>query len=289
MVEEKTVQPMMRHLIAGAAALAILGLGFLAWNALVPREPDAPVFAPVPEPEDRSFVPGTTGEAIAPAESPARAACVPVPDPRLPGLGESDPFVLAEIDDCLTALMPDEGPVDMLRRMAAVLENAARGELSRAGSALIEGPAGEFTVKKQGDRYYIDEATFRRYDPVVDSLTCVPPERLASLVRLFRPLLAQALRELGLPSADVGTVVDDALREILAVPAPLLPIEVVKTDKGFSYAYGKLEAASPLSKQLVRLGPDNLVRLQRHVSEVRAELRQPDPACVDSTTPSTSQ
>ena len=93
--------------------------------------------------------------------------------------------------------------------------------------------------------------------------------------------MAQALRDLGLPEADLGTVVDDALKAILTVPVPSLPIEVVETDKGYAYAHVKLEAADPLSKQLVRLGPDNLVRLQRHVHELRGLLRGPDPACVD--------
>lgn len=273
---------MIRKLIAGVAALAILGLGFLAWNALVPREPDTPVFAPVPQQEVPAPVPGAVGNRTPPSEPAASdSACVSSPQPELPLLEESDDFVWTQMDDCLGAFVSDDGPIDILRRVAAVLESASRGELSRAGFALVEGPAGEFSVTMRGDRHYIDDATFRRYAPVVDALTCVPPERLASLVRLFRPLLAQALRELGYPAADVDAVVNDALRGILAVPVPQLPIEVVRTDKAYAYAYSKLEAASPLSKQLVRLGPDNLVSLQRYVGEVRAELRQPEPACVD--------
>ena len=265
------------HLMAGAVALAIVGFGFLLWNALMLREPDTPVFAPVPREDVPAAVPAVAEETT---ESQV-GSCVTVPAPDLPPLEDSDGFVRTRVDECLAAALPDDGPIDILRRGVAVLENATRGELSRAGAALLEGPAGEFRVQARGDRYYIDDANFRRYDPVVDALTCVPPERLASLLRLFRPLLAQSLRELGLPEADVDAVVDDALREILAVPVPVLPIEVVRTDKGYAYAYTKLEAASPLSKQLVRLGPDNLVRLQRHVGEVRTELRKPEPECVD--------
>ena len=270
---------MTRHLIAGAAALAILGLGFLAWNALAPRSLDAPIFAPVPK-ETPAADPGTAEAGPVPTTSPIDL-CRGEQEAELPALADSDDFVRTRMDDCLAAVFSDDGPIDILRRVAAVLDNAARGELSRAGTALFDLPAGEFSVQARGDRLYIDAANFRRYDPVVDALTCVPLERLASLVRLFRPLLAQSLRELGLPDADVDTVVQDALKEILAVPMPLLPIEVVRTDKGYAYAYEKLEAASPLSKQLVRLGPDNLVRLQRHVQQLRSVLREPDPACVD--------
>ena len=279
---------MTRHLIAGAAALAILGLGLLAWNALVPRERDTPVFVPVPERETPAPSRKIVEEGTAPSELPKdESACVPVAAPELPPLDESDDFVLAQVGECLAALVPGtrDGspnvPEDLLRRVTAVLENAARGELSRGRLALIKAPAGEFRVEQRGDRYYIDAGTFRRYDAAIDALTCVPPERLAALVRLLRPLLTQALRELGFPDADVDVVVDDALKAILSVPVPLLPIEVVKTDKGYAYAHMKLEATDPLSKQLVRLGPDNLVRLQRHVRELRDLLRGPDPACVD--------
>lgn len=273
---------MTRHLIAGAAALAILGLGFLAWNALVPRERDTPVFVPVPEQEIPAPSRKIVEEETAPLELPEdESECVPVAAPELPPLDESDDFVLAQADDCLAALVSGSPnvPEDLLRRVTAVLENAARGELSRGRLALIEAPSGEFRVEQRGDRYYIDATTFRRYDSAVAALTCVPPERLAALVRLLRPLLTQALRELGLPDADVDTVLDNALREILAVPVPQLPIEVVRADGAYAYAHARLEAASPLSKQLVRLGPDNLDRLQRHIQELRSLLRGPEPAC----------
>ena len=277
---------MTRHLIAGAAALAILGLGFLAWNALVPRERDTPVFVPVPEQETPAPSRKIVEEGTAPPElTEDESECVPVATPELPPLDESDDFVLAQVDNCLTALVlgsPNgsrKGPEYLLRRMTALLENAARGELSRGRLTLIAAPAGEFRVEQRGDRYYIDERTFRRYNAAVDALTCVPPERLAPLVRLLRPLLTQALRELGLPDADINTVLDDALRAILAVPVPQLPIEVVRKDGAYAYAHAKLEAASPLSRQLVRLGPDNLDRLQRHLQELRSLLRGPEAAC----------
>lgn len=277
---------MTRHLIAGAAALAILGLGFLAWNALVPRERDTPVFVPVPEQESPEPARNFVEEETVPPELSEESACVPVAAPELPPLDESDDFVLAQAGACVAALFPDSPngtpnvPEDLLRRVTAMVENAARGELSRGRLALINAPAGEFRVEQSGDRYYIDARTFRRYDAAVDALTCVSPERLAALVRLLRPLLTQALHELGLPDADVDTVLDNAFREILAVPIPQLPIEVVRTNGAYAYAHAKLEAASPLSKQLVRLGPDNLHRLQRHVQELRSLLRGPEPACV---------
>ena len=273
---------MTRHLIAGAAALAVLGFGFLAWNALVPRERDVPIFAPT-TPQTAPASPSAIVEEAPVAEPPpTESACVPVPAPELPPFDDSDDFIRTQVDACLAALFPDGSPdgspngtADILRRAAGVVENAARGELSRGRFALIEAPAGEFRTETRGDRHFIDNATFRRYDSVVDALTCMPPQRIASLTRLFRPLLAQAMRELGLPEADVDAMVDGALAAILAVQFPALPVEVVRKDALIRYADAEIEAASRLTKQLLRLGPDNLARLQRHAGKVRAALRRP--------------
>ena len=282
------------RLIVGAAALAVLGLGFLVWNALLPRERGAPIFAPVSSQTVPASPEAIVEEVPPPDPPPTESACVPVPALELPPLDDSDDFIRAQMDACLASLLSDglpdgspnglpNGTADILRRAAAVVENAARGELSRGRFALIEAPAGEFRTETRGDRHYIDNATFRRYDAVVDALTCMPPERIASLTRLLRPLLAQAMRELGLPEADVDAMVDGALAAILAVQFPALPVEVVREDALFKYADAEIEAASGLTKQLVRLGPDNLARLQRYAEQVLAVRRQPpsETACVD--------
>lgn len=263
---------MTRHLIAGAAALAILGLGFLAWNALMPRERDKPVFVPVPEPSSRSVV----QEVPAPAPPANQSVGVPVPALELPPLDDSDDFVRTHMDDCLAALLPEESPTDILRRVAAILENASRGEVTRGRFAVIETPRGRFSVREQGTRYFIDDATYRRYDTVVEALTCIQPKRVALLLRLFEPLLAQAMGEFGLPGADIDAMADAALAEILAVEFPALPIEVVRTNARYRFADAELEEASALAKQLVRVGPDNLARLQRYAREVRAALKRQD-------------
>ncbi|MDE0053153.1 MAG: DUF3014 domain-containing protein [Gammaproteobacteria bacterium] len=268
--EGNRVETMTRHLIAGAAALAILGLGFLAWNALMPRERDTPVFVPVPEPSTPSVI----EEGPPPAPPASESEGVPVPALELPPLDDSDDFVRTQVDDCLAALFPEEGPTDILRRVAAILENASRAEVTRGRFSVIETPPGDFRVRKRGNRYFIDDATFRRYDAVVQSLTCVRPERAASLIGLFGPLLAQAMGEFGLPGADIDAMADSALAEILAVEFPGLPIEVVQTNARYRFADAELEAASTLAKQLVRIGPDNLASLQRHARKVRAALKR---------------
>ena len=69
------VRPMTRHLIAGAAALAVLGLGFLIWNALVPRERDTPVFAPAASQTDSASSRAVVEESSPPEPPRAESGC----------------------------------------------------------------------------------------------------------------------------------------------------------------------------------------------------------------------
>ena len=255
---------MTRHLIAGAAALAILGLGFLAWNALVPRERDTPVSCARSRAGDRRHPPGkiveegTSHGRIRPWTNPS---VVPVAAPELPPLDESDEFVLAQLDELprracfgLAERLAERPRGPSAARDGSGGDRGARRTFARpCGASSRRPPANSGSSNAESGTTSMPR-TFHRYDAAVDALTCVPPERLAALVRLLRPLLMQALRELGLPDADVDTVLDNALRAILSVPIPQLPIEVVRADGAYTYAHAKLEAASPLSKQLVTAG-----------------------------------
>ena len=70
---------MTRHLIAGAAALAVLGLGFLAWNALLPREREAPVFAPASSQTVPASFPAIIEESPPPEPPRTESGCMQVP------------------------------------------------------------------------------------------------------------------------------------------------------------------------------------------------------------------
>ena len=193
-------------------ASILLGLGLvaavlLAVNFWPPSEPPAPdpelkPLQPLPIPEEPSQPPAPVPDVgeVAPVVEAAPAVEEPpeaqaVEPPALPPLDESDAFVRAQTSPvCLPlAWMAAD---NLVRRAAVLIENASRGELPPKRGGLLP-PLGAFPVRQEGERFFMNESGYPRFDPYLDQLEAIDPERLAGCIRLLEPLLDQALNELG--------------------------------------------------------------------------------------------
>ena len=94
----------------------------------------------------------------------------------------------------------------------------------------------------------------------------------AALFRIWQPRIDQAYRELGYPDESFSDVLLAAFRQLLAVPEirgrPLLVPEGV----GYAYADPELENLSASQKQLLRMGPENVLRVQQKLREIARHL-----------------
>jgi hypothetical protein len=253
-------------------AVVVVAVAIIAW-ALWPgdREPPAETVpveaAPTPDLEAPEPLEPT------PVEAPAEIAPEPAPEPEpevsLPPLTESDPFVRERLEPMsLPEPWLEQG--DYVRRLAVVVENAVRGTYPRRQLAFLA-PEGPFRVIERGEAIYIDPASYDRYDRHVEALEGVEPAQLAGLLDTIEPLLAAALGELGV-EAPPGEMMQSALDEVMAVPVLSGDVELVQPNVMYLYADPDLEALSPLQKQVLRMGPDNVRRLQSHLREVAAAL-----------------
>ncbi|HEX7034759.1 MAG TPA: DUF3014 domain-containing protein [Pseudomonadales bacterium] len=256
---------MQKAILAVVVVIALAVIGWVLWPADEPPpapEPEPPAEpAPPPQPEPPSREPLEPGEPTAPPE----------PEVVLPPLQESDAFVrerLAPMD--LPERWVEQG--DYVRRLAVLAENASRGELPRRQLAFMA-PRGEFKVVRRGERLFLDPASYDRYDRYVEELEQIDPAYAANLVKTLEPLVQDALVELGV-QAPPGEVFEAAIREVLAVP--VLPddgsVELVQPNVMYEYANPELEALSPLKKQVLRMGPENVRRLQDYLRQVAAAL-----------------
>jgi hypothetical protein len=189
--------------------------------------------------------------------------------PELPPLDDSDVFVretLAPLKVPDTWLASD----DLARRLAVVVDNTARGEVPRRqlGFLALRTP---FNVVVQDDEIYLDPANYQRFNTYVDMLEAVDPATTAAMIDTLAPLLQQALGELGnqLPVSDQARV---AIDQMLAVPVRRDDIQLVQPKVVFEFAEPRLEALSPLQKQLLRMGPDNVERVQAYLKKLRPLL-----------------
>ncbi len=260
--------------IYGGAVLVLALLAAVVWFFwLAPDEPPVaepvavPETVPAPEPEP---APEPMPEEREPAPEPE--VVTPEPDP-LPRLNESDEFVR----EALTDLSEDERlqswleHEELVRRFAVVLDNAEQGEIPRRQLGFLA-PQGAFPVIRDGDDIRLDERGYRRYDPFVNTVTRLSPAQSATLIRRLEPLLVQALEELGVEEASPRESIAEAIALAKETPVIESPIMLEQPSVLYEFADESLEALTPLQKQLLRMGPDNLRRLQSYLAEVEEHL-----------------
>jgi hypothetical protein len=94
---------------------------------------------------------------------------------------------------------------------------------------------------------------------------------MAGLLIRVQPLLNEALQELGL--RDPGdALLDAAIEQVLAVPVLEGDVPLLQPNVLYEFADPVLEALSPLQKQILRTGPDNVRRIQAYLRLVREAL-----------------
>ena len=278
-----------RYAIAGAVLLGVAAAAALLWLAHRERPESAPTNpAPVagepatapagaaPSPQEGGAVPRRNGggsdaqTAQAGASCPALPAGLDAPPPPLP---DSDGFVRERLG-CVGALAPLwlRQP-DLARRAAVLLDNAKSGKLPRRQVAFMASPHAFKALERDG-ALFVDPASWRRYDAVIDALTCLPPQQAAALASVFEPLLIDALAELGVAVTATEAHLHAALAQVEAIPMPPGFLPITQEKVLYEYADPELEALPPLQKQLLRLGPANLARLKDYAREVRQALRR---------------
>ncbi len=207
-----------------------------------------------------------------PTAPPPQLPVVPevAPPPPLPTLDESDPFV----EEALAPMQipqPWIGQGDLIRRLAVVVENAARGDYPRRQLAFLA-PAGPFRVLEQSDgTLTMDPVSYARYDGYVAMLERMEPAELAALLDRIEPLLNQALQELGVAGAGED-LLSAAIDQLLVVPVLEEDIRLTQPNVLYEYADPTLEQLTPLQKQMLRTGPNNVQRIQSYLRQLREAL-----------------
>ena len=225
-----------------------------------PEEPPQPP-EPVPDVSDAVAAENEAPTAVDADDEPAEAPAAE--PPALPPLDESDALVREQTKGvCLPVAWTVAD--NLVRRASVLIENASRGVLPPKRGGLLP-PLDAFPVRREGERFFMDESGYQRYDAYLEELEAIDPERLADCIRLLGPLLDQALNELGYADgAHAGIAA--AIERILAVPEPVgdLGVELVQPKVLYHYADPSLESLSDVQKQVLRMGPDNTRRLKAY-------------------------
>lgn len=134
-------------------------------------------------------------------------------------------------------------------------------------------PAGKFqTVKDATGNEFIDYSNYARYKIYIDLAEAVDIHSLVSFYVRHYDLFQQAYRDLGYPNRYFNDRFVQVLDHLQTAPEIWKPIQVVRPKVIYQFADPELEALSAGHKLLVRMGPENTVRIKARIRELRQAL-----------------
>lgn len=219
-----------------------------------------------------------------PVAAPAEPRAEPVEAPRVPDakpevrLSGTDPRVrellsgLSQDAELLRWLSAD----DLVRRFVSATHAVAEGQSPRVQLSFLA-PGSSFQVTRRAGRTVMAPASQARFDGIARALASVDTRGVQRVYQELGPLLEAAHAELSPPGRSFGQVLSQAIGRLTSVPVPTGAIEL--TPKGALYVYAdpQLEALGGAEKHLLRMGPENMRKVQTKLSEIAVALGLPSP------------
>jgi hypothetical protein len=215
--------------------------------------------------------------ATASPQAEARQPLGPDVEPiELPPLVLTDPLVrdlLAKLSSSptLAAWLATDG---LIRAFVASVDNVADGT-SPVRHVRALAPRAPFRTLSESGTITVDPSSHTRYDGIANAAASMDPAGLARVYSLLKPRLVEAYKELGHLEGDLDGAVERAIVHLLQTPVVEEPVVLRPRVLSFRYDRQDLEALSPAQKQLLRMGPRNVRRIQEQLRAVARELGIP--------------
>lgn len=250
---------MSKKIVLGGVSAAVIVIVLALWWFLGREPQKAPVqLQAVPSP------------VMSPTPSPSEEL-----HGRLKGvtLATADP-VLRELAANLSSrpeLMKWMASDDLIRRCVATVDNIAKGRDPRVHLGFLK-PVGAFRVKETAAGTFIDPRSYQRYDTIAEVFSSLDVEGLAQLYSEIKPLVEEADREISRPQENFEDHLRMAIDQLLAVPVVKGQVEVKPKVVTWTYADPHLEGLSPVQRHFLRMGPENVEKIQEKLREIRTAL-----------------
>lgn len=256
-----------KRLWLGLGLVALLGAGIGAYYFFQRRPAEAPL-APGP------LSPLPPAPSMAPGAPPPGKE---VPFVSVPHLRESDEWLRAEAKELSAkpGLVQWLKASDLIRRITAAVDNISHG-LSPWRHLKFLGPGKAISVVRKGDQIYLDPRSYRRYDRIADVFCSLDTAGTVRIFRLAKPLFQEAYRELGYPNRNFQETLLWALKELLSTPVVEGQIALKEAVVTYSILDEDLEDLSDAQKHLLRMGPQNMRKVQKKLREMALALGVPE-------------
>ena len=195
----------------------------------------------------------------------------------LPPLDETDALVRQLVEKLSShpmaaAWLTTDG---LILNFVVVTSRIANGETPVAELKKV-GPVPRFGTRTSADVPYIDRSSYRRYDRYAEAVAALDARGAARLYGTLKPRIAEGYGRLGPSDVDFDKVLERAIFELLSVP--FVEGEVALEPHGAVYAFAdpRLQELSAAQKQLLRMGPQNVLVVQAKLRDIAFHLGIPE-------------
>jgi hypothetical protein len=200
-----------------------------------------------------------------------RAAEVSPPPPAEKGPAEPQEMVEAISSDPSFRSWTAKG--DVVQRWTVVTVDLANDAPPRRLLDFLA-PKGDFAVVKKGDRYFIDPASYKRYDGLAAAINSIDPDEAVAAYRKLHDVLENAYHALGYPGSTLDWVTSRAMQHLDLGNVLEGDVEVVPGKKKgiFLFADPRLEKLGAVEKQFLRMGPRNSRIMLAKLHEIARQI-----------------
>jgi hypothetical protein len=199
------------------------------------------------------------------------------PEPPLPSLADSDSLVHSVVEALSSNPKIGEwlATEELIRRFVAAVDNLAEGKSPRPQLDPLW-PEERFSVIRVDDILTIAPSSYRRYDLIAEVFVSLDTDGTVETYRRLAPLVTEAYADLGYPDRSFDETLAAAIRELLRAPRLEAEVEVAPRVISYEYTDWELEGLSAAQRQLLRMGPQNVARVQKKLRELAAALEIPE-------------
>jgi hypothetical protein len=183
---------------------------------------------------------------------------------QLPNLNDSDEFVFAGLGAlqngaALISVLADE---QLIRSIVVFVHNISRDQFPQTGLP-YKRMRQEMPVRNIDENLYVmDPRAHQRFNQIIDTFVAVDTAQAMILYRTLHPLFQQAYTEIGYRNVNFDDTLRSAINVVLRSANIEGPYQLVKPSQMYLYADADIENLAEMQKQLIRIGPDNSVKLK---------------------------
>lgn len=190
----------------------------------------------------------------------------------LPELRSSDGPFREAIIRVSPGLVPWLNTGELIRKYVLIANDFSQGLWLEKHMRFLK-PNQPFTVEETDSGMFISHKSYQRYDGLAAAINAMDVQSSLAIYKNFRPLLLQVFAEFSYPPEhQLEDILVKSAAEILAAPTIEEPIALVRPSVLYKFADKKLETLSPVSKQMIRMGPENTRIIQNKVRLLVEEL-----------------